>query len=312
MYEELAMYIGGEWCQGGDGAGEDVINPATEEVLARLPHASGADLDRSLAAASKGFAQWRATSAYDRGRIIYKAGELIRERADAIARTLTLEQGKGLAEARMEVLVSADIFQWYAEVQRSAAEGLKTVGVEAATVEDVIVTHLHYDHVGGFEQFPQARYHLQEKEMQFATGPHMCSATMNFPFDAEHVCAMVRNVFEGRVAFHDGARELAPGLSVHYVGGHTMGLQVVRVRTRRGFVVLASDASHFYENMEAGAPFPIVYNVGDMIRAFDTLRDLAESPAHIIPGHDPLVLERYPAPSQAAQGIAARLDADPK
>ena len=120
MYEELAMYIDGEWCQGGDGAGEDVINPATEEVLAHLPHASGADLDRSLAAASKGFAQWRATSAYDRGRIIYKAGELIRERADAIARTLTLEQGKGLAEARMEVLVSADIFQWYAEEGRRA------------------------------------------------------------------------------------------------------------------------------------------------------------------------------------------------
>ena len=62
MYEELAMYIDGEWCQGSDGAGEDVINPATEETLARLPHASSADLDRALAAASRGFAEWRATS----------------------------------------------------------------------------------------------------------------------------------------------------------------------------------------------------------------------------------------------------------
>ena len=106
MYEELAMYIDGEWCQGGDGAGEDVINPATEEILARLPHASIADLDRALAAASKGFAQWRATSAYDRGGILYKAGDLIRQRADAIARTLTLEQGKGLAEGERSTTAS--------------------------------------------------------------------------------------------------------------------------------------------------------------------------------------------------------------
>ncbi|MEE9266210.1 MAG: aldehyde dehydrogenase family protein, partial [Gammaproteobacteria bacterium] len=120
MYEELAMYIDGKWCQGSDGAGEDVINPATEETLARLPHASAADLDRALAAAARGFAQWRATSAYDRGAILYKAGDLIRERADTIARVLTLEQGKALAEARMEVLVSADIFQWYAEEGRRA------------------------------------------------------------------------------------------------------------------------------------------------------------------------------------------------
>ena len=86
MYAELAMYIDGEWCQGSDGAGEDVINPATEETLARLPHASAADLDRALAAAARGFAQWRATSAYDRGAILYKAGDLIRERAGYAAR----------------------------------------------------------------------------------------------------------------------------------------------------------------------------------------------------------------------------------
>lgn len=120
MYEELAMYIDGEWCQGSDGAGEEVFNPATEEALDHLPHASIMDLDRALAAAKKGFELWRSTSAYDRAAIIYKAGELIRERADAIARILTLEQGKVLAEARMEVLVSADIFQWYAEEGKRA------------------------------------------------------------------------------------------------------------------------------------------------------------------------------------------------
>jgi glyoxylase-like metal-dependent hydrolase (beta-lactamase superfamily II) len=73
-----------------------------------------------------------------------------------------------------------------------------------------------------------------------------------------------------------------------------MGLQVVRVQTRRGWVVLASDASHFYANMEETRPFPIVWSVADMVDGYRKLRALAQSPAHVIPGHDPLVLERYP------------------
>jgi glyoxylase-like metal-dependent hydrolase (beta-lactamase superfamily II) len=134
---------------------------------------------------------------------------------------------------------------------RTAAEGLALVGVDAGTAEDVVVTHLHYDHIGGFDQFPNARFHLQEREMAYATGRHMGTPALGHAFTADHIAGMVHRVFEGRVAFHDGAAELAPGLSLHHVGGHTMGLQVVRVRTRRGWLVLASDASHFYENMEA-------------------------------------------------------------
>jgi glyoxylase-like metal-dependent hydrolase (beta-lactamase superfamily II) len=148
--------------------------------------------------------------------------------------------------------------------------------------------------------------------MAYATGRHMGTPALGHAFTADHIAGMVHRVFEGRVAFHDGAAELAPGLSLHHVGGHTMGLQVVRVRTRRGWLVLASDASHFYENMEAGRPFPIVYNVGDMLRAYDAMRRLAETPRHIIPGHDPLVLERYPAADPALDGIAVRLDAEPR
>ena len=81
-----------------------------------------------------------------------------------------------------------------------------------------------------------------------------------------------------------------------------MGLQVVRVATRRGWVVLASDASHFYANMEQIRPFPIVWSVADMVDGYRKLRALADSPAHIIPGHDPLVLQRYPAPSKELRG----------
>lgn len=197
------------------------------------------------------------------------------------------------------------------EMLRPPVEGLRAIGLEPASVQDVIVTHMHYDHVGNHELFPGARYHVQDREMAYCTGRCMCHDALRAPFEAEDVSAMVRRLFEGRVTFHDGADELAPGLSVHLIGGHTDGLQVVRVRTRRGWVVLASDASHLYSNMEEGRPFPIVYNVGDMLEGFRRVRELAETADHVIPGHDPAVLDRYPPPSEAMQGWIARLDAAP-
>jgi glyoxylase-like metal-dependent hydrolase (beta-lactamase superfamily II) len=191
---------------------------------------------------------------------------------------------------------------------RCPTEGLRLLGVDSAGVRDVVISHLHYDHVGGFELFPSATFHLQEREMHYATGRYMCQECFRGAFEAEDVVGMVRRVYEGRVRFHDGDAELAPGVSLHRVGGHTMGLQVVRVATRRGAVVLASDASHFYANMEQVRPFPIVWSVAEMVDGYRRLRELAQSPEHVIPGHDPLVLQRYPAPSAALQGIVARLD----
>ncbi len=194
---------------------------------------------------------------------------------------------------------------------RSAGDALAAIGIDAKTAPDVIVTHLHYDHIGGFAQFPAARYHLQDREMAFATGRHMAAPVMAYGFTADHVAAMVHRVFAGRVAFHDGDAELAPGVSLHLVGGHTKGLQVVRVRTKIGWIVLASDASHYYENMQAGRPFPIIYHLGDMLDAFGRLKSLASDPAFIVPGHDPLVCRRYPAVDGLAE-IAYRLDVEPK
>lgn len=197
------------------------------------------------------------------------------------------------------------------EIIREPREGLAMLGIDAATVEDVIVTHLHYDHAGTLDDFPRARFHLQELELAYTVSRHMCHQPFNHAYTAEHVCSMVRKLFEGRVAFREREDEIAPGVTVHHVGGHTMGLQFVRVLTKRGWVVLASDASHYYENMEATAPFPIVYNLGDMVQGFARMRALAESPQHIVPGHDPLVLARYPAPKDALQGVVARLDVAP-
>jgi glyoxylase-like metal-dependent hydrolase (beta-lactamase superfamily II) len=194
---------------------------------------------------------------------------------------------------------------------RSPGDGLRQIGIEPERVEDVIITHMHYDHAGNHAMFPRATYHVQDREMQYCTGRCMCHPALRMPFDRDDVVAMVGRVFEGRVRFHDGDDELAPGITLHRIGGHTMGIQVVRVRTRRGWVVLASDASHLYANMEEGRPFPIVHNVAEMLEGHVRLRRLASSPAHIVPGHDPLVLRRYPAAKPGLEDGVVRLDADP-
>ena len=120
MYANLQLFIDGEWLNGDGRAGEEVINPVSEKPLAHLPHASTTDLDRALEAAKKGFAAWRATSAYDRAKILRKAADLMRERCDAISKILVQEEGKPYPEARAEVMTSADIIEWYAEEGRRA------------------------------------------------------------------------------------------------------------------------------------------------------------------------------------------------
>ncbi|MEX2127656.1 MAG: N-acyl homoserine lactonase family protein [Xanthobacteraceae bacterium] len=198
------------------------------------------------------------------------------------------------------------------EITKPVEEGLKALSIDAGVVENVIVTHLHYDHVGNHDLFPRARYHLQDMEMGFATGRHMCHPHMRVPFEADDVVAMVRKVFAGRVAFHDGDEEIASGIGLHRIGGHSMGLQCVRVKTRRGYVVLASDTTHLYAHVEEGRVYPITYNVGDVLAGYQTLKRLADSMEHIVPGHDPKVLERYPAAVPGLENWIVRLDADPK
>jgi glyoxylase-like metal-dependent hydrolase (beta-lactamase superfamily II) len=187
-------------------------------------------------------------------------------------------------------------------------EGLRAIGIDSSKVGDVLITHMHYDHCGNHTLFPSARYHVQDREMKFCTGRHMTHPFMRFPFEEDDVVAMVRRLFNGRVVFHDGDEEIAPGLSVHHVGGHTMGMQIIRVETRRGVVVLASDASHLYANIERGLPYPIAYDVGEVMEGYRRAYALASSPEHVIPGHDPLVMARYPAVSPELKGWIARLD----
>jgi glyoxylase-like metal-dependent hydrolase (beta-lactamase superfamily II) len=197
------------------------------------------------------------------------------------------------------------------EFIRLPADGLRMIGVEAERVEDLIVSHLHYDHIGTWDQFPRARFHLQDSEMRYATGRQMNQKLLRHSFNFADIEGMIRVLYDDRLSFVDGTAELAPGLSVHHIGGHTVGLQSVRVWTRRGWLVLASDASHYYLNMEGPAPYRTVNSVGDMLEGYRLLYRLADSPRHVIPGHDPLVMRRYPAASKETEGIAVRLDAEP-
>jgi glyoxylase-like metal-dependent hydrolase (beta-lactamase superfamily II) len=176
----------------------------------------------------------------------------------------------------------------------------------------VIVSHLHYDHTGNYELFPHARYHLQDCEMAYATGRCMCHPALRMPFEADDVVAMVRKVFAGRVVFHDGEDEIVPGVTVHHIGGHSKGLQSIRVKTQRGHVVLAADATHLYAHIDQGRVFPLTYNVGEVLEGYRTLDRLATSRDHVVPGHDPLVLTRYPAAKAGLEGWVARLDVAPK
>jgi len=190
---------------------------------------------------------------------------------------------------------------------RCPTEGLEELGIDHARVPCVILTHLHYDHAGNLEKFPAATFVLQEEEMAFWTGRYAGREHFRTTVEVDDLVHLVRENFEGRLRFVTGNEEILPGIWVYRAGGHSAGLQVVRVETGRGNVVLASDATHFYANIEQNRPFSVVTDLTRMYGAFDLVRSLADSPAHIIPGHDPLVMQRFPPAKKGLEGVAVRI-----
>lgn len=190
---------------------------------------------------------------------------------------------------------------------RCPTEGLGELGVDCGRVPLAILTHLHYDHVGNLEKFPAATFVVQEEEMGFWTGRYAGRPHFRGMVEPEDVLHLVGQNFAGRLRFVAGSEEVVPGIGVHRVGGHSRGLQVVKIETPRGGVVLASDAAHFYANIEEDRPYSMVTDLAEMYGAFDLVRSLADSPAHVVPGHDPLVMERYPPAGEGLEGTAVRI-----
>jgi glyoxylase-like metal-dependent hydrolase (beta-lactamase superfamily II) len=177
----------------------------------------------------------------------------------------------------------------------SPVDLLGELGIGPLDVDTVIVTHMHYDHAGNIGAFPNATLHIQESEMHYCAGRCMCHAALRKPFESKDVAAAIERLHEGRVAFANGDSEIAPGISVHLLGGHTAGLQVVRANTARGNIVLASDAAHYWDHVKSKRPFPIVLDVARMLDGHRAIEALADGPDHVIPGHDPAVRLRFPS-----------------
>jgi glyoxylase-like metal-dependent hydrolase (beta-lactamase superfamily II) len=186
---------------------------------------------------------------------------------------------------------------------------LGALGIDAATVEQVVVTHGHYDHIGNLAAFPAAEVVMARREYAFWTGPHAGRAQFAWSTEEHEVAHLPVVREEGRLTLLDGARTIAPGIEVVPIGGHTPGQVVVLVATGGGgTAVLASDAAHYYEELEQDRPFAFVADLEAMYRGFDLLNEMGGAPGHVlVPGHDPEVMRRFPPYEGLEPGLAVRI-----
>ncbi len=192
------------------------------------------------------------------------------------------------------------------------SEALARIGIDAATEPDVILTHAHFDHVGTLEDYKAARFHIQDEEMIHVTGRDMTMKPFRLAYHQDDVKNLVDLVYADRMVFHDGDVEIAPGIEFILVGGHARGQAVLRVNTARGWVVLASDAVHVYDETDFERPFAIFYDLAGMIEGYRRINDLAGHRDLLIPGHDARVTRAYPAAGPDMDGQILRLDLPPR
>lgn len=175
------------------------------------------------------------------------------------------------------------------------SEALRRLGADPATVPLVILSHFHNDHIGDVHPFAAAEFVAQRAEFDFWTSEYGFRGELGHHAEQDDIDQLVRLREAGRLRLLDGDTELAPGISVHHTGGHTPGTQVVRVETANGVVVLAADASHYFENVEQDHAFAVHTDLVGVYRTFDRMRELAGEGGVVVAGHDPDVLRRFPA-----------------
>jgi len=175
----------------------------------------------------------------------------------------------------------------------SPAAMVERAGVRPGDVPLALVTHLHYDHWAGHGLFPAAEFWIQRDEVAFWTGPWAAAPAVRSSANPTALAGLVPLNYAGRVRIVHGDRDVLPGIRVHRVGGHTAGLQIVSVRTARGTVVLTSDASHFYRNVETRQPVQLLTSLPEMLEGFETIEALAGAERLVVAGHDPEVAVRF-------------------
>jgi glyoxylase-like metal-dependent hydrolase (beta-lactamase superfamily II) len=182
-------------------------------------------------------------------------------------------------------------------------ELLRRIGVEPGSVETVVLTHLHYDHTGNLDAFPAAELVVQRSELEFWTSAEAKQPRFAAVVEQEEI----ERIAAARLRLLEGDGEIGPGIEAICVGGHSPGQTVLLVEGTAGPVVLASDAIHYYEELELERPFEIYYDLEAMIEGYRTVRRLAEQPgAALVAGHDPEVMDRFPALKGSA-GLGVRI-----
>jgi glyoxylase-like metal-dependent hydrolase (beta-lactamase superfamily II) len=192
------------------------------------------------------------------------------------------------------------------------AQALPELGIAPDDVSAVVITHGHWDHTGNVRQFPRAQLIMTEAEYAFWTSSLAARAQFAAHCEPEEIELLRQARADGRLTLFAGQHTVAAGIELTEVGGHTPGQLIASVATRDGgTVVLASDALHFYEEVERDRPFAVLADLPGMYRAYDTLAQLAAQPrTHLVAGHDPLVRTRFAsyAPATAAGAAASVTD----
>jgi glyoxylase-like metal-dependent hydrolase (beta-lactamase superfamily II) len=170
---------------------------------------------------------------------------------------------------------------------------LRESGHDPTDVTRIILTHLHFDHCGNLEEFPNATVYVQRSEYEFWTSDLAGRRQFDQLRELDYLEILRRIDLEGRLVLLDGDASIDANIDVILLGGHTVGTQAVRVRAAGRVLVLASDAVHFMEELDRDMPYSIVADLPAMYRSYDRLRELAVSGAVIIPGHDSSTVARF-------------------